>query len=461
MTPGVTLLQSAQYIARTTPSLQKLTETWGSNASVALYLDRCQVDTPQRVVDEVWRQIIARRSVIHHAVDYGAGDGRFAVGGTFTRYTGFEIDPSRCANVALPRNAKLVTQCAFESTHINADLAIGNPPYVRNQDLPSGWRQKVSTLLEKKTAVSVSGLANAWQYFFLWSLTTTSEAGLSALVIPFEWVSRPSAKAIRAYIRQQQWKVSVYRLLDSTFHRVLTTSSITIVDKGTLTGEWEYFDQQADGTFTRMCSPTGTEAGVLAYATRTKRKLSAKRGLSPGTQKVFTLTEAERARLGLKIGRDVIPCVTTLRPIQGEISLTETLFRKKFRDTGEKCWLIKANGKHSAALEAYIASVPEEKVNTQTCLSRDKWWSFTIPTAPDLLIATGFRGSFPKAVINTCGAVAVGGVAGVYGASQARRRSILQSISQTNLDGSIVPHSNGLRKLEINQLNTVLDTITR
>jgi hypothetical protein len=307
----------------------------------------------------------------------------------------------------------------------------------------------------------MSGLANAWQYFFLWSLATTCETGLSALVIPFEWVSRPSAKAIREYIKEKRWKVSVYRLLDSTFHRVLTTSSITIVDKIGTTGEWEYFDQQGDGTFVRMCSPTGTKSGVLAYAARTKRKLSAKRGLSPGTQQVFTLTESERARLGLKIGRDVVACVTTLRPIQGETNLTVSLFRKKFRDAGEKCWLIKANGKHSSALQAYIASVPEEKVNTQTCLLRDKWWTFTMPNVPALLVATGFRGAFPKVVINTCGAVAVGGVAGIYGVPQSRRQLTLKAISKTNLNGSIVPHSNGLKKLEINQLNTVLDMLAR
>lgn len=60
-----------------------------------LYLDRCQVDTSPVIVDLVWRQVLARRSTIDLVVDFGAGDGRFGVGGVFNRYLGYEIDASR------------------------------------------------------------------------------------------------------------------------------------------------------------------------------------------------------------------------------------------------------------------------------------------------------------------------------------------------------------------------------
>jgi hypothetical protein len=375
------------------------------------------------------------------------------------KYTGFEIDPHRGANHSLPKNAKLLNKCAFESPVQRADVCVGNPPYVRNQDLPSGWRQTASALLVERTGVSLSGLANAWQYFFLWSLATTAEDGLCALVIPYEWVSRPSAKAIRGFIREKGWKVAVYRLLDSTFHRVLTTSSITIVDKSQCSGIWEYFDQKTDGTFVSMLTPTGSKEGVLAYAKKTKRKIVARRGLSPGTQKVFTITEAERARVGLKIGTDVVPCVTTLRSLGAEEALTAEIFRKKWRDQGEKCWLIKSSGSHTRSLAEYIASITKDRVNTRTCQERDNWWEYTMPSTPDILVATGSRGNVPKAVLNTVGAIAVGGVAGVYGVPRKRLRAVVQTLRKTDLSEVIVPHSNGLKKLEINQLNTVLDSI--
>ena len=36
-------------------ALHRLTEAWGTRAAVSLYLDRCQVDTPDNIVSKVWR----------------------------------------------------------------------------------------------------------------------------------------------------------------------------------------------------------------------------------------------------------------------------------------------------------------------------------------------------------------------------------------------------------------------
>jgi Eco57I restriction-modification methylase len=438
-------------------AVETLSQTWGSVDAVNLYLDRCQVDTPLHVVEEVWRQVRERRQKLLHAVDFGAGDGRFARGGTYNRYTGFEIDPLRCTTSDLPPGAQLRLVCAFEETLEQVDLCIGNPPYVRNQDLPAGWRQRAESILKERTGVSMSGLANAWQYFFLLSLATTSSTGLTALVIPYEWVSRPSAKSLRKYILENGWTVSVYRLQDSTFHRVLTTSSITIVDKRAADGTWSYFDQEPDGSFKQMSSPTGTRKGVLAYAGRTNRKISARRGLSPGSQAIFTLSEGDRVRNGLKITRDVVPCVTSLKPLSGGENLNEKTFNSFYREAGQKCWLLKPHGKQSREMKLYLGSITAAQRNTSTCRSRDEWWNFSMPTTPDILIATGFTGKVPKVAANVYGVVAVGGVAGIYGVAKTNVRRWVAAIESWDLSGIIVPHANGLRKLEINQLNTLLD----
>ena len=177
-------------------------------------------------------------------VDFGAGDGRFARHGQYSEYLGYEIDRHRCSGVALPKNATLLNRCAFSDEIVNADLSIGNPPFVRNQDLPDGWRQKASTTLLRRTGVAVLGLANAWQYLFLLSLASLKPNRLCALVIPYEWVSRPSARELRSYLIEQRWNVSVYRLVDTTFNSVLTTSSVTIVDKARRDGSWLYFEER-------------------------------------------------------------------------------------------------------------------------------------------------------------------------------------------------------------------------
>jgi len=437
-----------------------MTRSWGSWKTVSLYLDRCQVDTPDHLVSATWAHVSRLRTKVGKAIDFGAGDGRFAQVGAFDSYVGYEIDPQRCKKATLPPNAIMVNQCAFSEAIDDADVCIGNPPFVRNQDLPSGWRQRVSTLLRERTGISLSGLANAWQYFFLLSLTTVKDDGLVSLVIPYEWVSRPSSKVLRDYIYSNGWAVSVYRLVDTTFDSVLTTSSITIVDKADRSGQWSFFEEKADGSYRALPSASGSIRGVLTYARRQDGTINAPRairGLSPGTQKVLTLTEGERVRTGLRIGRDVVPCVTSLRSIPSSATeLDTTTFNKYYRAAGQKCWLLRVDKPLSSQLLAYLKQVPPSDYQTSTCLERERWWEFKMPEIPNLLMSQSFRGRFPKAVENTISARAVGGVCGIYNVSKKQSSKLSTGLDELDIRPRIVAHSNGLRKIEINQLNTLL-----
>jgi hypothetical protein len=437
-----------------------MTRNWGAWKAVSLYLDRCQVDTPNHLVGATWAHVSNLRSKIGNVVDFGAGDGRFAKVGRFEKYVGYEIDPVRCNNADLPANAALVNRCAFSDEILDADLCIGNPPFVRNQDLPLGWRQRVSALLARRTGVSLSGLANAWQYFFLLSLASLKQNGLVALVIPYEWVSRPSSKILREYIAAEGWAVSVYRLVDTTFDSVLTTSSITIIDKADRSGTWQFFEERADGSFKSLASASGSAKGVIEYCKRSavdKAAPRAVRGLSPGTQRVLTLTEGERVRSGLRIGRDVIPCITSLRHLPaGKNKLDTANFNKYYRSAGQKCWLLRTDKKHSPTLASYLKSIPAVEYQTSTCLERERWWQFKMPAVPALLMSQSFKGPFPKAVKNAIGARAVGGVCGVYNITRRQENRLANGLDAADLRSRVVAHSNGLRKIEINQLNTLL-----
>jgi hypothetical protein len=354
----------------------------------------------------------------------------------------------------------MINRCAFADVIDDADVCIGNPPYVRNQDLPEGWRERAAKVIRERTGVTISGLANAWQYFALLALASTKSDGLVALVIPFEWVSRPSSRALREYVKKNAWDVSTYRLRDETFHGVLTTSSIALIDKRGASGKWEYFEEDHDGNYRVLPSPSGTKAGVLTYAKRAAKSspgVFVRRGLSPGTQEVLTLTEGERVRSGLQIEVDVTPCVTSLRSVCSEtVTLTASVFRKQFRDEGMKCWLIRTDQPPSRHLKAYLEGVPKAKRATATCDLRDEWWRFTMPQPPAVIVASGFRGARPKAVVNQFGAVAVGAVFGVYGLSAPRARRLAKHLASIDLTGRIVSHSNGLRKLEPSQLHTLV-----
>jgi hypothetical protein len=440
--------------------LRELTEQWGSYEAVSLYLDRCQVDTPPAVVEAVWRHIADRRQRVGKVLDFGAGDGRFARIGTYEKYVGYEIDLSRCKELDLPPHATMLNRCAFTDALSDADVCIGNPPYVRNQDLPEGWREQAAAVIRERTGITVSGLANAWQYFAFLALASTKSDGLVALVIPFEWVSRPSARALRDYVKMNGWDVSTNRLCDATFQGVLTTSSITVIDKRNSTGRWEYFEEDQGGKFRRLPSPSGTRAGVLSYEKRNPSGSAlvpfVRRGLSPGTQEVLTLTEGERVRCGLRISHDVLPCVTSLRSMPAEyLTLTQTVFNRFFRNRGKKCWLVRTDRPPSSRLKAYLEAVPATKRATKTCLLRDEWWKFTMPQQPEVIVASGFCGPRPKAVVNAVGVLAVGAVFGVYGLSRSRARLFIKYINSNDLSSRVVSHSNGLRKLEPRQLQTL------
>ena len=71
-------------------------------------------------------------------------------------------------------------------------------------------------------------------------------------------------------------------------------------------------------------------------------------------------------------------------------------------------------------------------------------------------MAQSFKGSFPKSMINTVKARAVGGVAGVYNLDSKQAELLVGGFGGLDISDRIVAHSNGLRKIEINQLNSLL-----
>lgn len=436
-----------------------------ADRDVSLYLSRCQIDTPRRLVEQTWALVHELRPTVGDVVDFGAGDARFAFAGSYGSYVGYEIDENRLPASPLPPNARVDHRCAFSSEIDRADLCIGNPPFVRNQDLPQGWRSQVTERLAARSGVNLSGLANAWQYFFLLSLLSTHDTGLCALVVPYEWVSRPSVEGLRAYIRHEGWHVDVHRLSDESFDTVLTTASITIVDKSRRDGLWRFHDLGDDGGSRPLPSTSGADDGHLAYTRRSAGAGTtprAVRGLSPGTQKVLVLTEGERARLGLKPDRDVVRCVTTLRHLPvGQRELDAPAFDRFYRNAGIRCWLIdpRAVGE-TGPLRAYLDSVDPRHYATATCLERPTWWNFKMPETPAALVATCFKNDAPKAALNTAGAIAVGGVAGIHGAEHKWTDAFLNHLTGLQLRDRIVAHANSLMKIEIGQLNTLLAQFT-
>ncbi|MGA2324900.1 MAG: class I SAM-dependent methyltransferase [Bryobacteraceae bacterium] len=426
-----------------------------THSRTAYELSESQVTTPEPIVSLFWQLTKRYREHLGSVLDVGAGDCRFARGGSFDRYVGVEMDRKRVAVAKPPANGTIIQGCVFRHEGDDYDACIGNPPYARHHDIRSPWKARTVARLERELAVSLNKHCNLYLYFFCLGLLKTSQEGLVALLIPYEWVSRPSAKAIREYIRRQRWNVAVYRFQMPIFEGVMTTASVSIVDKARRDGCWKYYDITPDHRVVMRRGITDGEQGVLDYAER--GEIWALRGLSPGSQRVFALTEGERIRAGLT-KRDVVPCVTTLRNVPRNVqTLSSSAFQKHFVRGGQKCWLIRSHeARRSSRLDAYLEAVPAENRQTHTCRNQTPWFKYLPHPVPRMLFGSGFTKFGPKVLVNSVGAHAVGSVWGIHANQRVPLRRLQTYLLGVNFEEQVVAHANTLKKVEVRQLNAVL-----
>ncbi len=426
----------------------------------AYELARSQVRTPSEVIQLFWRITHRYRPHLSRVLDLGAGDGRFAISGLYDSYEGVEIDTARYPTLNLPANAKIRYMCAFEHDENGFSCYVGNPPYVRHHDLEEGWRDSVARRIEKQTGVAINRKCNLYVYFLFLGLLKTEMEGLVSVVVPYEWVSRPSASPLREYINRNKWHVDVYKFVEPIFDGVLTTASISIIDKKNRDSNWCFFQVDCKGNILQPKNMTGSKRPLLSYEPR--GSLWAMRGMSPGTQKVFTLTEGERIHAGLEL-EDVLPCVTSMRELPRDVTcLNYSMFQECFVSAGARCWLIKSFAETiSSRLRTYLDSIPPTRRDTWTCHSQDPWYRFRLFTAPKLLVSTGFTSFGPKVVINEIMAHAVGSVCGIYSERELDWSRIRTYLTGIDFEDRVVPHAKELKKIEIRQLNAVLNSFSQ
>jgi len=423
-------------------------------------LAQSQVATPEPVVTLFWKLMRQFRGCLGTVLDLGAADGRFAKGGSFDRYLGVEIDRTRIAVANLPRNGKIINGCVFRHKPDGYDACIGNPPYARHHDIESPWKENTAARLERELAISLDKHCNLYIYFFCLALLKTHSEGLVSLLIPYEWVSRPSAQSLRQLIQKKRWNVSVYRFQMALFKGVMTTASISVVDKARRNGCWKYYDITTAYNIVGRDGVTNSKAGVLGYEPR--GKIWSLRGLSPGSQKVFTLTERERVDGGL-LKRDVVPCVTTLRHVPRSLRLlSKAAFHKHFISAGQKCWLIRSNEVgRSRTLNRYLKAVPRKNRQTYTCKNQRPWFKYLSHPVPRLLLGSGFTKFGPKILVNSVNAYALGSVWGVHSRFEISVRRLQQYLLKINFENRVVAHAKTLKKVEVRQLNAVLNAFAK
>lgn len=415
---------------------------------------KCQVKTPNWLVRFAWKVILVRRNSPKQILDLGAGNGIFATCGTYENYVGLEIDRNCSPLKDLPENAKLIHKCATEAPH-GFDVALGNPPYTQFQHLKKSWRQLARRQIRSSTGFEVSLLSNLYVYFFFFSLIKTSPDGLVALIVPLDWVFRPSSKSLRDFIGRERYDVSVYRFsgLKSLFTGVETSASLTIVDKKRRTGKISFWDvSRFDNGRLRIVR--GSQIEGLQHSKGSSNR--AFRGFSPGSQKAFVLTENKRKEFGLKFA-EVVPCVTSLRHLPKSIStLSARTFRIYYRKNEKRCWLLRTDRKLSNAARKYLQTIPFSVKKNWTCRRRQLWYRYALPLIPKIIYSSGFHKRGPKILRNEFGARVVGTVCGIE-TKRSFAKKLQSALKRVNYSSLLIPSSNCSKKIEIGQMNTLVE----
>lgn len=421
----------------------------------AYELAAAQVQTPADVVSLFWRLAHDRREYFKRVIDLGAADGRFALGGNYGSYVGVELDPSWTSAKGLPKHARIIQGCAFKHHGSGFDACIGNPPYVRHHDIESPWKEKTARRLGSALGVDLRLDGNLYLYFLALAFQKINSNGLVGFILPYEWTSRPSALSIRDAIQRNHWHVDVYRFKTPIFDRVLTTASITFIDRARCDGKWQYYDIDRSLKVVPVRHLTQKKRAPLPYSRRSP--VWARRGISPGTQKVFVLSEGERVHLGL-MRRDVVPAVTSLRGLpESCMTLSRSAFEKHFVQADRRCWLIKtASGRLNNALTRYTNAVPMRLRDTATCRNQDPWYAYEKVVPPPLLFHSCFVRRSPKVVENRVRAIPVGTAYGIYSELRLSWRLLGNYLRRYPFRDNVIPHARALRKVEVGQLNHVL-----
>lgn len=419
----------------------------------------CQIETPDEVVKKVWALIQERRQSVGTVIDLGAGDGRFSNYGNFSKYVGIEIDPDRITVPPHGRDATIQNKCILDSSG-TFDAAVGNPPYIRHQDLSPTWVAKAKLLIQSEIGVSPNGLSNLYAYFMWLSLLRTKSDGIIAMVVPFGWTYRPAFRELRSYIWSQGWSASVYRLPSKLkFAKDVDPSpAITLIDKRENGRNLNIYQLCDDLTVDRGDNSCPGKVSVFPYD-RHRGRVYAQRGLSTGSQRVFLLTEEERRKAGISRS-SVVPCIATLRPIPYQQRLfLWTSFKKFYVGGGERCWLLRTDlPRLHFSVKSHLDAAPRSVRQNSTCGNRNPWFAYALPPVPSILYASAFSGTErPKIVINEAGVVNVGSVHAIYvPGDKPSPAGILRNLRKIDFREGTVPWDNGMRKIEVAQMNGLL-----
>jgi len=147
---------------------------------------------------------------------------------------GIEVDIPRAMNTQKKWNNKGLQVIDGDYLHLDElpkrNLIIANPPYIRYQNLCNEYstelRQRASVILNDK----ISGYSGLYVYFILLSHNWIEENGISAWLIPSEFMENNFGYAIRKYLTNKVQLLQLHRFDDDKvqFENAFVSSTVVI-----------------------------------------------------------------------------------------------------------------------------------------------------------------------------------------------------------------------------------------
>lgn len=330
------------------------------------------------------------------------------------------------------------------------DAVIANPPYSRHQSLAASYKEEIGQLADRITGVRVYRSAGIYVHFLLRSLSLLKDDGRLAFLTPREFFDARYGQQIKAHLLAHS-RLRALVVFDpaatAAFEGVLTTSAITLLERGTpdraavrvvhvrtmptaaqLTaaleptahsGErpWGWIEDvpyQRVVAASRWSSllPGRSVSETSPGDVRLGDLVTVKRGIATGANSFFVLSKADADAHGLRNG-SLRPAIARARLVNTQRITNETF--KRWSNDGERVWLIDIrHEKLTKEEKAYLGEGKDLRFNERTLSRmRDPWYRMERREPPPILV-TYMSKNAPRFVRNDAKLVPLNVFHGLY-----------------------------------------------
>lgn len=300
------------------------------------------------------------------------------------------------------------------------DLVLANPPYVRFQFISEEDKHRAKAI-SAELGVTGSSVSNLWIPVLLLSLSKLRDGGAFSIILPTEFLTGISAKAVRNWLLAQATDLSLDLFKPGSFPSVLqevlvlsgrisknstTTQVVQFYDHNGGTRSWSHTISAGTGTWTNyLLSPTQHGALDAVRSISEVKPLAnvARFSVSTvtGANDYFCLSSDELDMYDLSDW--ALPLLSRSRYAQG---LTFNKYEQRvLAESGHKAWMVsfsadKPSPEHSPRALQYLKSGEQQAIHTRfKCRVREPWYRVPVVPAGDLLLSKRSN-HYPRVISN-------------------------------------------------------------